>query len=119
MSDNCCVHPEKALQVKATMPDTCLLYDLAELFKMLGDSTRISIISVLMNSPLCVGDIAAALDMGQSAISHQLRLLRQSGLVRCKRCGKTMLYSLADSHVHDIYAIGWAHITEKGDDTHD
>lgn len=115
MSNPCCVHPEKATEIKNNLPDPCRLYDLAELFKMLGDSTRISIISVLMNSPLCVGDIAAALDMGQSAISHQLRLLRQSGLVRCKRQGKTVLYSLADDHVHNIYAIGWEHITEGGE----
>ena len=115
MSNSCCVHPEKANEIKAKLADPCRLYDLAELFKMLGDSTRISIISVLMHSPLCVGDIVAALDMGQSAISHQLRLLRQSGLVRCKRQGKTVLYSLADCHVHDIYAIGWQHVTEDGE----
>ena len=118
MADNCCVHPEKANEIKHDLPDTCRLFDLAELFKMFGDFTRISIICVLMNRSLCVGDIAAALDMGQSAISHQLRLLRQSGLVRCKRQGKTMLYTLADSHVQDIYRIGWEHITEKEGEAH-
>ena len=113
MTDKWCVHPEKANEIKHELPDTCRLFDLAELFKMFGDSTRISIICVLMHRSLCVGDIAAALDMGQSAISHQLRLLRQSGLVRCKRQGKTVLYTLADSHVQDIYRIGWEHLTEK------
>jgi len=113
----CCVHPEKTEKIKKEMPDSCQLFDLAELFKMFGDSTRIKIISALTEGELCVGDIAAALDMGQSAISHQLRLLRQSGLVRCKRQGKTMLYTLADSHVQDIYRIGWEHITEKEGDS--
>ena len=119
MSDKCCVHPHEAEIIKNNLPDTCQLFDLAELFKMFGDSTRISIISVLMDRTLCVGDIAAALDMGQSAISHQLRLLRQSGLVRCKRQGKTMLYTLADSHVHDIYRLGWEHINEKAGEADD
>ncbi len=112
----CCVHPEKTEEIKGQLPDSCQLFDLAELFKMFGDSTRIKIISALTDRELCVGDIAAALDMGQSAISHQLRLLRQSGLVRCKRQGKTMLYALADSHVQDIYRIGWEHITESEGD---
>lgn len=115
----CCVHPQKIKEIQADIPDPCRLFDLAELFKMFGDSTRISIISVLMQGPLCVGDISASLNMGQSAISHQLRLLRQSGLVKCKRQGKTMLYSLADGHVSDIYCIGWAHITEKEGESDD
>lgn len=116
---NCCVHPEKTEKIKNSLPNTCQLYDLAELFKMFGDSTRIKIISALTDGELCVGDIAAVLDMGQSAISHQLRLLRQAGLVRCKRQGKTILYSLADDHVEDIYRIGWEHITEKEGDGRD
>lgn len=98
---------------KNSMPAAETLYDLAELFKMFGDSTRISILCALFESELCVGDIAAMLSMGQSAISHQLRLLRASGLVRARREGKIVYYSLDDDHVHDIFDAGLAHVLEK------
>lgn len=100
-------------QIRANMTDTDSLYDLAELFKVFGDSTRIGILCVLFEHELCVGDIASVLSMGQSAISHQLRLLKSAGLVRSRRDGKVIFYSLDDDHVHDIFKMGLEHIHEK------
>ena len=88
------------------------LYDLAELFKVFGDSTRIKILYVLVESDMSVGDIAQALNMTQSSISHQLRVLKQSRLVRFRREGKNIVYSLADDHVHTIMSQGLAHLEE-------
>ncbi len=88
------------------------LYDLADLFRLFGDSTRVRILYQLMESPLCVCDLASLLDMTQSAISHQLRLLKQAKLLRAKREGKSVLYSLADDHVRAILAQGMEHVTE-------
>ncbi len=113
MSETCCVHSERVSRTLKKMPRQETLYDLAELYKMFGDSTRVSILCVLIDGEMCVGDIAATLTMGQSAISHQLRLLRSSGLVRSRRDGKTVYYSLADSHVHDIFSLGLEHVMEK------
>lgn len=88
------------------------LYDLAELFKVFGDSTRIKILYVLVESDMSVGDIAQALGMTQSSISHQLRVLKQSRLVRFRREGKNIVYSLADDHVHTIMSQGLEHLEE-------
>ena len=88
------------------------LYDLAELFKVFGDSTRIKILYVLVESDMSVGDIAQALNMTQSSISHQLRVLKQSRLVKFRREGKNIVYSLADLHVHTILSQGLEHIEE-------
>ena len=88
------------------------LYDLAELFKVFGDSTRIKILYALFESELCVNDIAQALNMTQSSISHQLRVLKQSRLVRFRREGKNIVYSLADDHVHTIMSQGLEHLEE-------
>ena len=99
-------------EVAERQPDEESLYDLAELFKVFGDSTRIRILYALMETELCVGDIAELLNMTQSAISHQLRVLKQSHLVRFRREGKTMLYSLADSHVRTMLNQGLEHIEE-------
>ena len=93
-------------------PDEEKLYDLADLFRLFGDSTRVRILYQLIESPLCVCDIAARLDMTQSAISHQLRLLKQAKLVRSKRDGKAALYSLADDHVRAILDQGMNHVSE-------
>lgn len=89
------------------------LYDLADLFKVFGDSTRIRILFALLEGERNVGDIAEALNMQQSAISHQLRFLRQSDLVRVRRDGKAMFYSLADDHVEEILKMGMEHILEE------
>ena len=106
------VHEEIVAQVNETMPDEEILYDLAELFKIFGDSTRIKILYVLFEAEMCVCDIATLLGMSQSAISHQLRSLKQSKLVKYRREGKTVFYSLADSHVRTILDQGMEHVAE-------
>ena len=98
--------------VHEQMPDEDELYDLAELFKVFGDSTRIRILFVLFEAEVCVCDLAEALNMTQSAISHQLRILKQSKLVTSRRDGKQVFYSLADGHVRTIIAQGREHIEE-------
>ena len=94
------------------MTDEEVLYDLAELFKVFGDSTRIRILYALFEAELCVCDIARLLGMSQSAISHQLRILKGSKLVKYRREGKTVFYSLADAHVRTIIDQGREHIEE-------
>lgn len=113
----CCdtleTHPVLLGIVNEKMPDEEVLYDLAELFKVFGDSTRIRILYVLFESEVCVCDLAEALNMTQSAISHQLRILKQSKLVKSRREGKSVFYSLADDHVRTIIAQGQEHIEEE------
>ena len=106
------VHEDVVADVNDAMPEDELLYDLAELFKVFGDSTRIKILYVLLQSEMCVCDLATVLHMGQSAISHQLRVLKQSKLVKYRREGKTVFYSLADAHVKTILDQGLNHIEE-------
>lgn len=103
---------EMADRICHEMPKEEQLYDLAELFKVFGDSTRIRILYVLFESEMCVCDIANVLDMTQSAISHQLRVLKNNQLVRCRREGKSIIYFLADDHVRSIINQGYEHITE-------
>ena len=105
-------HEDIVNAVNAQMPDEEILYDLAELFKVFGDSTRIKILYVLFESEMCVCDIAQLLTMNQSAISHQLRVLKQSKLVKYRRDGKTVFYSLADGHVRTILGQGMEHVAE-------
>lgn len=106
-------HPEKIARASAGMPDEELLFDLADFYKVFGDSTRIKILYLLFETELCVCDIAGALEMQVSAISHQLRVLKQARLVKYRRAGKTVYYSLADDHVHSILGQGLEHLTEK------
>ena len=106
------VHPERVAHVRLDLPREEDLYDLAELFKVFGDTTRIRILYALFESELCVCDIAELLNMTQSAISHQLRVLKQARLVRARREGKTVFYFLADDHVRTIIGQGMDHITE-------
>lgn len=94
------------------MPDEELLYDLADLFKVFGDTTRIKILYALMGRELCVADIAEATATSQSAVSHQLRTLKQSHLVKFRRDGRNILYSLADDHVYTMLNQGMSHICE-------
>ena len=112
----CCeateVHEELLRIVNETLPDETELYDLAELFKVFGDSTRIRILYVLFEAEVCVCDLAAALNMTQSAISHQLKILKQNRLIKSRREGKSIFYSLADDHVRTIIAQGQEHIEE-------
>lgn len=95
-----------------SMPGEELLYDLADLFKVFGDTTRIKILYALMGSSLCVADIAELIDVSQSAVSHQLRTLKQARLVKFQRDGKNVIYSLCDGHVHTMLAQGMVHICE-------
>ena len=106
------VHEDIVHKVNEQMPDEEILYDLAELFKIFGDSTRIKILYALFESEMCVCDIAQLLNMNQSAISHQLRILKQNRLVKNRREGKAVFYSLADSHVKTILSQGMDHISE-------
>lgn len=112
----CCdfyqVHEDVVNAVNEQMPDEDQLYDLAEIFKVFGDSTRIKILYVLFEAEMCVCDIAQLLNMNQSAISHQLRILKQNQLVKSRREGKAVFYSLADGHVRTIINQGMEHIME-------
>ncbi|MGN0373687.1 MAG: ArsR/SmtB family transcription factor [Enterocloster sp.] len=113
----CCdfyqVHEDVVKAVREKMPDEDQLYDLAEIFKVFGDSTRIKILYVLSESEMCVCDIAQLLNMNQSAISHQLRILKQSRLVKSRRDGRAVFYSLDDSHVKTIMDQGMEHMQEQ------
>lgn len=106
------IHEEIVNMVMERMPEEGHLYDLAELFKVFGDSTRIKILWALSESDMCVCDIAALLNMTQSAISHQLRILKQARLVKYRKDGKVVYYSLDDSHVKQIFEQGLVHINE-------
>lgn len=107
------VHEDVVEEVKERMPQEDKLYDLADFFKVFADSTRIKILYVLMCSEMCVCDLAQLLQMTQSAISHQLRTLKQMDLVRNRRDGKTVFYSLADGHIKTILRQGLDHIEEE------
>lgn len=106
------VHEEIVNRVSQEMPDEDSLFDLSELFKVFGDSTRIRILYCLFESEMCVCDIATLLNMTQSAISHQLSVLKKSKLVKSRRSGKTVFYSLADAHVRAIIDQGMEHVKE-------
>ena len=106
------VHDEVVFRARQEMPVEEKLYDLADLFKIFGDTTRIKILYALFESEMCVCDICNLLAMSQSAISHQLRVLKQARLVRCRREGKSVVYFLADDHVKHIMGDGYEHITE-------
>lgn len=107
------VHPETIDLVNSQIPDEKELYELADFFKVFADSTRIRILYVLKCSEMCVCDIAQLLNMTQSAISHQLRVLKQMKLVKNRREGKTIFYSLADDHITTILSQGIEHIEEE------
>lgn len=106
------IHEDIVIKVKEKMPMEETLYDLAELFKVFGDTTRIKILWALDEAEMCVCDIAALLNMTQSAISHQLRVLKQAKLVKNRREGKIIYYSLDDDHVRQIFDQGLVHINE-------
>lgn len=103
---------EEVARVMEEMPPDETLYDLAELFKVFGDTTRIRILYALVESELCVGDMAQLLGLTQTACSHQLRVLKNNKLVRCRREGKVMFYSLSDDHVRSILEKGMEHVEE-------
>lgn len=112
----CCdfihAHEDLIERVREKMPGEDMLYDLTELFRIFGDSTRVRILYVLLESEMCVCDIAALLGMTQSAISHQLRALKNARLVKSRRDGRTVFYALADDHVKTIIDEGLEHVSE-------
>ena len=105
-------HSDLIERVNENMPDEEILYEIAELYKIFGDSTRIKILYVLFEAEMCVNDIAQLLNISTSAISHQLRILKQAQLVKFRREGKTIFYSLSDDHVSTILNQGMEHICE-------
>ena len=106
------IHEEVVAQVRAGMPEEDPVYEVSELFKVFGDSTRSRIICALTVSEMCVCDLSAVLNMTQSAISHQLRILKQARLVKSRRNGKVVYYALADDHVKTLFDIAFEHIME-------
>ena len=110
--DVTCVHEDMIQKVKRRMPAEELMYGLADFYKVFGDATRVKILCVLLESEMCVRDLAELLGMTQSAISHQLRVLKQMKLVKNRREGKTVYYSLADRHIQAIISQGMEHIQE-------
>ena len=107
------IHDEIVGKVKNKMPEDEKLYDLADLFKVFGDTTRIKIIYALFEEEMCVCDIADLLNMTQSAISHQLRVLKQARLVKFRKEGKIVFYSLDDCNISQIFSCGLEHIEER------
>ncbi len=110
--DYMCAHPDTIERITALMPEEDSLIDLAELFKIFGDSTRIKILSALSAGELCVCDLSTVVGMTSSAVSHQLKILKNARLVKFRREGKTVFYSLADDHVTTILRQGLEHISE-------
>ena len=107
------IHEDVINKTKNDMPEEEMLYDLAELFKVFGDTTRIKILYALFSNEMCVCDIANLLDMTHSSISHQLRVLKQARLVKFRKEGKTVYYSLDDCHINQIFNCGLEHIEER------
>ncbi len=107
------IHEAVVSDVREHMPEEDNLIDLADLFKVFGDSTRVKILCALLRADMCVCDIAVLLGMTKSSISHQLRVLKQSKLVKYRKDGKIVYYSLADDHVKNIFDQGLIHISEK------
>ncbi len=105
-------HIDKVRRLQAHLPDESVLIDLAEIFKVFGDSSRIKILYILFEEEMCVCDIADTLGMTQSAVSHQLRLLRTAKLVKYRREGKNVFYSLDDDHIRSILDAGLSHVRE-------
>lgn len=110
LCDSICVHQDKINSIY--LPDDEILYSIADLFKVFGDSTRVRILYVLFEDEVCVCDIAELLKMTQSAISHQLRILKQANLVKSRREGQTIYYSLKDNHIVTIFKQAFEHVSE-------
>jgi DNA-binding transcriptional ArsR family regulator len=113
MCQTSCVHENEVARSRSKMPEEHSLAELGDFFKTFGDSTRVRIVSALISGELCVCDIAATLDMTVSAVSHQLRVLRQAKIVRTRRDGKQIYYSIEDHHVAALFTLGLEHIREE------
>jgi ArsR family transcriptional regulator, lead/cadmium/zinc/bismuth-responsive transcriptional repressor len=110
---NWCFHPDVVEEIRKHMPGDSLLQDLAQLFKVLGDHTRVRILHALSRSALCVCDLTSILGMNQSAVSHQLRVLRDAKIVKSRKNGKNVLYSLDDLHISELLRMGSEHVGER------
>ncbi|BAG07471.1 putative transcriptional regulator ArsR family [Finegoldia magna ATCC 29328] len=106
------IHEDNVKKAINELPDDELIADLSDMFKIFGDQTRVKILMALESGELCVCDIAAVMDMSQSAISHQLRVLKQSNIVKTRRQGKVVYYSISDDHVKEIFDIAIVHVQE-------
>jgi len=113
MCQTSCVHADEVARSRLRMPSEADLCALGDFFKTFGDSTRVRIVSALITEELCVCDIAAVLDMTVSAVSHQLRVLRQAKIVRTRRDGKQIFYSIDDQHVGILFTVGLEHVKEE------
>lgn len=113
LQDRSLIHAEVVARVQEKMPDEMPVYEVSELFKVFGDSSRSRIICALGIEEMCVNDLAALLNMTQSAVSHQLKILRDARLVRCRKQGRVVYYALDDTHVGDIFTFAFAHIMEE------
>lgn len=107
------IHQEHVDQARRNMPKDSLLAETSELFSMLGDVSRLRILQALITTELCVCDLASILNVSSSAVSHQLRLLRAQGMVRCRKDGKVAYYSLADKYVHHLLAATFEHLRNE------
>ncbi len=110
--ENNMIHEQNVAKVRLEMPDEDPIYEVAELFKVFGDSTRARIICALTISELCVCDLSCILNMSQSAVSHQLRILKQARIVKNRREGKVVYYSLDDEHIQKLFSLAFDHVME-------
>jgi len=108
-----CIHPDTIRAVAAGMPEGGVLAELAEFYKLFGDSTRLRILAALSIAELCVCDLSTLLEMKQPAVSHQLRILKQARIVRARRDGKVIYYALNDAHIRDVLKVGLEHLGEQ------
>ena len=108
-----CVNPEIVKEIRHIMPGEEILFDIADFFKILGDSTRLKILYALLKGEVCVGDLAAATGINQSSVSHQLRFLRQNSVVKFRKQGKIVFYSLDDEHIENLLKDGLEHLLNK------
>lgn len=106
------IHEDNVKKAINELPDDELIADMSDMFKIFGDQTRVKILMALESGELCVCDIAAVMNMSQSAISHQLRVLKQSNIVKTRRQGKVVYYSISDDHVKEIFDIAMVHVQE-------
>ncbi len=107
------VHKEMVEDTLSKMPNTEMLHNLADFFKIMGDSTRCKLLFALLQNEMCVCDLANVLSMTKSSISHQLSKMKDVGLVKCRKSGKTVYYSLDDNHIFEIFQVGIEHINHK------
>lgn len=113
VSENALIHQDVVERVESKMPSETVLLEVAELFKVFGDSTRSRIICALHMEEMCVNDLAALLHMNQSAVSHQLKILRDNRLVRCRKQGRIVYYALDDAHIGEIFSMAFDHVMEE------